>query len=78
MNENEAIINELNEKNKEKLSHLKSTIDKLEYEKMKTEIDVKETINNINLFLEKNGAPLNIRNIRESKSLKSSRYKGKK
>ena len=78
MNENEAIINELNEKNKEKLSHLKSTIDKLEYEKMKTEIDVQETINNINLFLEKNGTSLNIRNMRENKSLKSSRNKGKK
>lgn len=78
MNENEAIINELNEKNKEKLSHLKSTIDKLEYEKMKTEIDVKETINNINLFLEKNGTPLNFRNMKENKSLRSSKNKGKK
>ena len=78
MNENEAKIIEFNEKNRQKLLHLKNTVDKLEYEKNKTEIDVKETINNINSFLEKNASPLSEQNTREKNSLRNSRYKSKK
>ena len=76
MNKNEEMINELNEKNKKKLLHLKSTVDKLENEKLKTEIDVKETISNIDLFLEKNCSPISLQYLKD-KSLRSSKYKKK-
>lgn len=75
-NENEAKINEINEKNRKKLGHLKGIIDKLENEKLKTESDVNETISNINYFLKKNASPLTLQNIQE-KSLRSSKIRKK-
>lgn len=76
-NENEAKINEFNEKNRQKLLNLKNSIDKLENEKFKTEIDVQETLNNIDLFMKKNASPLTIQYLKE-KSIRSSKIKTKK
>ena len=75
--ENKEKINEFNEKNKKKLLNLKNTIDKLENEKLKTEIDVQETISNIDLFLQKNSSSLILNNMRD-KSIKSLRIKKNK
>ena len=77
LDENKEKINEFNEKNKKKLLHLKNTVDKLENEKLKTEIDVQETISNIELFLQKNTSSLMLNNIRD-KSVRSSRIKKNK
>ena len=74
--ENKEKINEFNEKNKKKLLHLKNIVDKLENEKLKTEIDVQETISNIELFLQKNSSSLMLNNIRD-KSTRGSRIKKK-
>ncbi len=60
-NENEAKIDEYNAKNKNKLINMKNTIEKLQAEKVKTEMCVKETLSNIDQFLQKNPNPLNVR-----------------
>lgn len=73
-NENEAKINEFNEKNKKKLFDLKSSIEKLESEKLKTESDVKQTISNIDNFLQKNASPLTIQ-YNQEKLLKNKNRK---
>lgn len=76
-NENEAKINEFNEKNRQKLLNLKNNIDKLENEKFKTEIDVQETLNKIDLFMKKNASPLSTQYLKE-RSIKPSKVKTKK
>ena len=76
-NENEAKINEFNEKNRQKLLNLKNNIDKLENEKFKTEIDVQETLNKIDLFMKKNASPLSTQYLKE-RSIKPSKVKAKK
>lgn len=76
-NENEAKIDEYNEKNKKKLINMKNTIEKLQEEKIKTEISVKETISDIDHFLQKNPNPLLATNMSD-KTQKNFRNKSKK
>ena len=75
-NENEAKINEFNEKNRKKLFNLKNSIDKLESEKIKTESDVQQTISNIDDFLQNNASPLT-RQYNQEKSIKNSKIRKK-
>ena len=55
-NNNDVIINELNEKNKNKLDDMKEYIDKLNVEAYNTDKEVNKIMNNIDLFLEKYGS----------------------
>ena len=54
--------------------NLKSSIEKLESEKLKTESDVKQTISNIDNFLQKNASPLTIQ-YNQEKLLKNKNRK---
>ncbi len=76
-NENEAKIDEFNEKNRKKLLNMKNTIDKLQTEKNKTEVSVQETISNIDDFLQKNSSPLFF-NYTSEKTIRSFKTKNKK
>ena len=75
-NENEAKINEINQKNRERLDNLKSSIDKLEYEKNRTESDVHETLSKIEHFLKNNASSIT-RKMMTEKSLRVSKMKKK-
>ena len=78
-NENEAKINEYNEKNNEKLFSFKNNLNKLEEEKIKTENDVKETISHIENFLKQNAASMSTTPLPERlQTSKSIRSKNKK
>ena len=58
-NNNDVVINELNEKNKNKLDDMKEYINKLNTEAYSADKDVNNIINNIDIFLDKYGTEKN-------------------
>ena len=58
-NNNDVVINELNEKNKNKLDDMKEYINKLNTEAYSADKDVNNIINNIDMFLDKYGTEKN-------------------
>ena len=72
-NNNDVVINELNEKNKNKLDDMKEYINKLNLDAFSFDKDVNNIINNIDIFLEKYGAESNAVNITR-KNIRASEY----
>ncbi len=76
-NYNDIAINELNDKNKEKLNIMREKINKLNVDAFAVDKEVNKTINNINYFLSKYGFDNESRSISSSSS-KSIKYQNSK
>ena len=76
-NYNDIAINELNDKNKEKLNIMREKINKLNVDALTVDKEVNKTINNINYFLSKYGFDTASRSLSSSSS-KSIKYQNSK
>ena len=87
-NNNDVVINELNEKNKNKLDDMKEYINKLNTEAYSADKDVNNIINNIDIFLDKYGTEKNenitrknsrasefsVKTVRNKKNMRDSKF----